>query len=640
MKRIISLFMSVVLLLSVCSSAAYAEESKNEYSDYPVVVVPGYASSPMYRIDEETGEKIHVWNIMIDEIIEAFFSRIADVCIGIKKLSQGDAEYIAKAVGEEFIRMYGDLACNDDGSSVYDVKRYHFDPAETNDVYLMQKYPDSSFCRFESEIMGDYSQYIGHENIFNFACDFRMGAIACAAELDEYITAVKKYTGKDKVNIFSISHGGQVTGTYLSVYGEKGDVNNAVMTVPALGGSAVIYDALTQNINFDEEELLRFVEYGMMYEEDYHLLLESDCLGFADDILNAFVPYAFEVLGNWGSIWDFVPSEYYEELKAKYLDKDANAEIIAKSDRMHYEIMPNFAGNFKKAQDAGTKISIIAGYALPIVTGSQDSSDGIITTKSSTGAECARVNERFSDGYLQKVRSAEYKVSPAMDTDISCGYLPDNTWLVENMFHGMMYKDPYTDNLLETLLLTDKLDDVNTDPNFPQYHANTSPSSGIWAAFDNSTEGFLSSADTRLTVKNLSKKYKLKILSVKNNAGLSFDFANSRVIDPGETIQLEFSGEAEEASLVKKDVVIDFALIGSVTPLCERTFNFTLMNGDDSAYDETAPYSPLCEKNIIQKYAPNYVTGFLKASGLEPLAVIAVNIVSAWLGAILNLLKG
>lgn len=636
MKKIISFFMSVVLIFSASSAAVYADDNGGDYSDCPVVVVPGYASSPMYRIDEETGEKIHVWNIMADEIIEAFFSRITDVCIGVKKLAQGDAEYIAKAVGEEFIRMYGDLACNDDGSSVYDVKRYHFDPAETNDVYLMEKYPDSSFCRFESEIMGDYSQYIGHENIFNFACDFRMGAAACAAELDEYITAVKEYTGKDKVNIFSISHGGQVTGTYLSIYGGKGDVNNAVMTVPALGGSAVIYDVLTQNIKFDEEELLKFVEYGMMYEEDYHLLLESGCLDFVDDVLNAFVPYALEVLGNWGSIWDFVPSEYYEELKNKYLDKDLNAEIIKKSDYMHYDIMPNFTNSFKKAQQAGTNISIIAGYGLPIVTGSQDSSDGIITTKASTGALCANVDERFSDGYTQKNWFYDRKVSPAMNTDISCGYLPDNTWLVEDMFHGMMYKDSYSDSLLEKLLLTDELKDVNSDNNFPQFHANTSPSSGIWAAFDVSKEGFVSSDDTKLTVKNLSSKYKLKITSVKTNMGLNFDIANTEVINPGETAEIFFDGELLKAGLVKKEIVIDFVLIGSVTPLCERTFNFTVLNGENAEYDESEPFSSLCEKNIVERYAPESVTEFLKRCGFEQLAVMLVNTFTTWVGILLG----
>lgn len=636
MKKIISFFMSVVLIFSASSAAVYADDNGGDYSDCPVVVVPGYASSPMYRIDEETGEKIHVWNIMADEIIEAFFSRITDVCIGVKKLAQGDAEYIAKAVGEEFIRMYGDLACNDDGSSVYDVKRYHFDPAETNDVYLMEKYPDSSFCRFESEIMGDYSQYIGHENIFNFACDFRMGAAACAAELDEYITAVKEYTGKDKVNIFSISHGGQVTGTYLSIYGGKGDVNNAVMTVPALGGSAVIYDVLTQNIKFDEEELLKFVEYGMMYEEDYHLLLESGCLDFVDDVLNAFVPYALEVLGNWGSIWDFVPSEYYEELKNKYLDKDLNAEIIKKSDYMHYEIMPNFANSFKKAQQAGANISIIAGYGLPIVTGSQDSSDGIITTKASTGALCANVDERFSDGYTQKIGFYDRKVSPAMNTDISCGYLPDNTWLVEDMFHGMMYKDSYSDNLLEKLLLTDELKDVNSDNNFPQFHANTSPSSGIWAAFDVSKDGFVSSDDTKLTVKNLSSKYKLKITSVKTNMGLNFDIANTEVINPGETAEIFFDGELLKAGLVKKEIVIDFVLIGSVTPLCERIFNFTVLNGENAEYDESEPFSSLCEKNIVERYAPENVTEFLKRYGFEQLTVMLVNTLTTWVGILLG----
>ena len=249
---------------------------------------------------------------------------------------------------------------------------------------------------------------------------------------------------------------------------------------------------------------------------------------------------------------------------------------------------------------------------------------------------CANIDERFSDGYTQKISSADYKVSPAMDTDISCGYLPNNTWLIENMFHGMMYKDSYSDDLLEKLLLTDEIEDVNSDPNFPQFHANTSPSSGIWAAFDNSKEGFVSSADTKLTVKNLSTKYKLKIMSVKNNMGLNFDFANTAVLNPGETAEISFSGKLQNTGLAKKEIVIDFVLLGSITPLCERTLNFTLMNGENALYDGNKPTSPLCEKNLIDRYAPENTVGCLKRFGLEQTAVMVVNIITSWVGILLG----
>ena len=57
-----------------------------------------------------------------------------------------------------------------------------------------------------------------------------MSAIVCAQQLDEYIQSVKEYTGKDRVNLIPVSHGGQVSATYLALYGQKNDVDTAVLS--------------------------------------------------------------------------------------------------------------------------------------------------------------------------------------------------------------------------------------------------------------------------------------------------------------------------------------------------------------------------------------------------------------------------
>ena len=124
-----------------------------------------------------------------------------------------------------------------------------------------------------------------------------MGAETCATMLDEYIQTVKKHSGKDKVNIFAVSHGGQVTATYLNLFGWKGDVDNAVLTIPAIGGAGIAYDAMVENSEFDEESLFRFIENGTMMEENMNWLVKAQQLGFLDDILNSLVPYLKEILG-------------------------------------------------------------------------------------------------------------------------------------------------------------------------------------------------------------------------------------------------------------------------------------------------------------------------------------------------------
>ena len=505
-KRLLSLLLSVLLVLSLFPAAFAAEKEQRAYSQYPCIVVPGYAGSGMYRLDED-GNKILVWGVDMNEIIATIFHHIAELGAGLAMLSVGNAKMLGETVGREFYNLYYDLACNDDGSSVYPLQRCQVTAEEGNSAVLQAQYPDG-YYQHEYEIMSDVAQYVGgRENVYNFNCDFRMGAPFCAAQLDEFIQSVKAHSGKDKVNIFSLSHGGQVTGTYLTLYGDKGDVNNAVMTVPALGGAALAYDVLSGKLALDEYDLMRFIEHGMMWETDFNWLLKAQQLGFLDQILYYFRPYALKVLGNWGSMWDFVPTRYYEDVKAQLLDPVKNEALIEKSDYMHYEVMPDFANGFRRAQAAGTNVFIIAGYDNPSVTGLQESSDAIITIEDATGATPAPFGMRYNDGYTQKVDTGFYQLSPSMTIDASTAYLPAQTFFVENLYHGMTYKDEYTKNLLFTLLLTDEIEDVRSDPAFPQFHATTNKSHSVFAAFDRSTEGFCDSGDTALIVTNLLSQF-------------------------------------------------------------------------------------------------------------------------------------
>ena len=599
MKKLISVLLCIVLVLS-SSVTAFAAFNEEDYNGYPVIVVPGYSSSAQYRIDEN-GEKVHVWGIDYNEIIVALLKNIAEVGINIGALANGNGKALGKTVGREFAKLYYDMACNPDGSSVYPLQRYCVTAEESNRANMLKTNDGSLIYQHETEIMGEYAQYIGDENIYNFNCDFRMGAPFCAKQLDEFIQSVKEYSGKDKVNIFAVSHGGQVTGTYLTLYGYKGDVNNAVMTVPALGGAGLAYDILAGDIDFDEEGLLHFIEHGMMEETDYNWLVRANELGFLDEVLNAMLPYVYEVMGYWGSIWDFCPTEYYEELKEKHLDPVESAELIEKSDYMHYQVMPEFSNGFKRAQAAGTDVFIVAGYDNKIVTGLNESSDGIITITASTGATAAPFGKRFADGYTQKVDTGFYQVSPSMTIDASTSYLPEHTWFVENFYHGMIYKDPYTAELLKTLLLTENIKDVHSSESFPQFHATTNKSHSVHAAFNNSTEGFVTSKDTSLVVKNLSEKYKMKITSVSAR-GVDISFPGSlftKVLEPGESIELSFNGKIPEVSRSNFDLVVDYTLIGSPTPMGERLFNFTLMNGEAPAFNSEEPF---VDANLVSDF--------------------------------------
>ncbi|MGI6745570.1 MAG: esterase/lipase family protein [Acutalibacteraceae bacterium] len=624
MKRFLSAAVAFVILFCTISGEAFALVPE-DVTELPVVIVPGYSASQMYYTAED-GSSEHVWGVVMSDIVTELLSRIADVGRGLRDLVWGNPESIAKTVGEGFIKLYGKLACNDDGSSMYNLSLYYSSAEETNSAVLMEKHPDGNF-RHEIEIMSEVAQYVGNDMIFNFNCDFRMSAVDCAIALDTYIEDVLSYTGAQKVNIIAISHGGQVTATYLSLYGYKKQVNNAVLNVPAIGGAGLAYDVLKGDFDFDEKTLLQFVEYGLINETDYNWLVEAERLGFLDAVLNELQPYVLEILGNWESIWDFIPLQYYEEMKAQHLDPVENAALIASSDFFHYSVMPMFNTSLQSCnEEYDMHVSIIAGTDIPIVTGLKENSDGIITTASSTGALVAPYSKRFSDGYTAINCDNSY-VSPAMTVDASTAYLPETTWFVEGLFHGMEFKDSYSASLLLILLLTDEIQDVYSNADFPRFHATTNAALSVFAQFNNSVEGYVSSGDTSLIITNLSKEYSMKVIAVTcNGMDIVFNLSGIKDLSVGESVCVPFSGNVPAVSKSYCNITITYILSGTPTFLNERKLNFTIDNGEAPCYELGEPYTDLNESYI--GYIPDDLNVAFQDLGILRSMSILLNVIT------------
>lgn len=627
MKKIISVLLAVLMLFTAFSTGVFAAAEIRELTEYPVIMVPGYSSSELYRLDEN-GEVVHVWGDAFGQAMPEVEANLGGIIADMGTfLLAGNVEPIAKRLGEGFQRIFGDMKTNPDGSSYYELKNYINTAEECCFATLMEKYPEGRH-QAEGQMMSDVIAKVGAENCFVFTCDFRMGAVECANKLKGFIDDVLAYTNKDKVNILAVSHGGQVSGTYLTLFGQEGKVNNAVLTVPALGGAGIAYDAFNspfEGFDFGDVALITFIEHGFVLDEDFHYLVQAGQLGFLDDLADALIPYVMPIMGTWGSMWDFVPLEYYESMKEKRLDAQENAAVISKSDFMHYQIQsPDgdyyFAKGFEKAQAVGTNVYILAGYDVQIVTGMPASSDAIITTAASTGATCAPMGKRFADGYTQKVDTGFYQVSPSMTVDASTCYLPEHTWLIEDYHHGMTYWDEYTKTLMYTLLLNDESYDVHSFPEYPQFHATTNASHSIFATFDGGNEGYVTADATKLLVTNLSATKTITVLAANvYGSDLKLDFMPV-ILLPGQTKSFDIKGEIPEGSVKNFEITLSY-LIDSVTLVGERTFEFTLMNGEKAEYDAENPLveaDPVPaidsvlkdnEKDVLEKYGVKGIAG-------------------------------
>ncbi|MBQ6119544.1 MAG: hypothetical protein IJK98_09955, partial [Clostridia bacterium] len=518
MKKTLSVILTLLLLFA-CLPTAFAAEEPVIDPAYPTIIVAGYSSSSLY-LNTENGPK-KVWGVNVNDILQEVLHNIAKVGLSLGALTVGKTDYLADTVGEGAVDLYGVLACNPDGSSVNDLSTFPQEAAKTQFSYLYAS--GNGDQTHESEIMADIAALYGedgYDHIFCFMHDFRKNIIFAAETLDRYIDDVLAFTGAEKVNLFAVSHGGEICAVYFSEYGHKNVVHNAVLTVPAIGGAALAYDVMSGNIVFDEDTLLNFIQNGMMLQEDYDWLVKASQLGFLDPLCNRIagnwvVP---KIMGYWGSIWDFIPAEYYDELKNEQLDPVESADLIAKSDYFHHEILANIRETFAACADKGMNLYIVAGSGMPAVTGLQEQSDMVITVNASTGARTAPYGSRFSDGYPQEravcADETHNHLSPDMCVDVSGGYLPDQTWIVNGMYHGNAWRDEYSKDLCLKLFFSDERMNVYTDPAYPQFRYSSSVNYAVTATLDRSPQGYWSGEDTALTVTNLSQKYKMQLISV------------------------------------------------------------------------------------------------------------------------------
>ncbi len=623
MKKIIAILLSVILIMSVSvfPVSAAVLPGDEDISEYPVIIVPGFSSSLL----SENGKQ--VWYFNYDEIIELVLTRIVELGVGLGALSLGNANVIAKTLGREMSGVFEILRCNPDGTSVYDVAPSVFDPSITNKKYLDENC--DGLYQHEPESAEYLQEFISTDNIFSFQVDFRMGAEYCAGQLDKYITSVKEYTKADKVNLYGVSHGGQVTATYLNLYGYKGDVDNAVMTVPAIGGAGIAYDLMNQSVSLDEEGLMRYIQRGMMWEDDYDWLLKAVNFGFIDNVLNALIPYVFEAIGYWGSLWDFLPADKYEAVKTKLLDSEKSAALIEQSNRFHYEILASMDEKLQALVDGGMNISIIAGTGSKVVSGWNEQSDYIITTKSSTGAETAPFGERFPNGYVQENScGGKNKISPDFTVDASTAYLPDNTWFVDGLGHGMTCKDDYTLTLLETLLLTDQIESVYSDPDYPQFMYSTNSSETVHLRFKDCAYGEITGDTNTLTIKNCCKTYSVNLFAIVcGGINLNFKVDPNIKIAPGESIEITFTGEIPKVSGKMCTFTVYYTTDGTI-PLSYKTQNFTINNGEkiENGNDYADAFEKLPFDRIISVTAKDAMMKF----GIYDLLAMFYNILYYW----------
>lgn len=563
--------MCAVIVFSGCVIAGAAED------DTPVIFIPGFLETVMgINIDEKNEEQL--WPFTVPTLLGKIVTESPSLVTLIANLAFGNFGSAGSMLGGDAEDILHKLTCNPDGSSAYGVGSFPQDPALCN-VGHLANYKLGKYLAMVA-IAKDVAEKTDPDRTFVFCYNSQLDSLSLASQLRSFIKSVKKYTGSSKVRLCSHSYGGQIIASYFYRYLNDCDVEKAVMIYPALAGTDAIKYILEADADVPFDDILVFVENLLELSTEAEKLLIKKYFHYIDEFACGGLAELAGMWRYWSSMYSLCSNEYYELLKKEFLDPAESAPIIKANDIIHYDLMPNLGKIFKKCQAKGIDLAVISGSGVQECLGGDDNTDVLLPTKLATGAYCTKYGEHFPDGYKAKRTSCKNPkhnhVSPAMDIDASAAFLPENTWFVERAFHGAYPNQDYTMSLIETLLLTDDIKNVFSDPAYPQFGYSDNVNMGILFGFDKSQTGFLSSGDSAIVIKNLNNVTPVKILSVTaSGLDIKFDALKSAAVLPGKSVKINFGGNIPEVKAKRTEITVKYAEGASVNTM---TRSFTINN--------------------------------------------------------------
>lgn len=430
MKKFLCIFLSVIMLMSVTSLFAFAQDDTT-----PVIFVDGIGSSA--TINTETGETVFPpsSDVIISGVSEAAFPLI-------KAIASGNYEDASEPLCNALVTIFDPMACDENGDPVY----------PTTSAYAM---PDaetilSGKMAIETENLG-----FDAEEIVYFSYDWRMDMQTVASELNDLVKAVKDATGAEKVNLVGFSMGSCVVTTYLYDYGYD-DIKDVVILSGAYNGVSTCGEPFSGQIAFDSTGMVTFLktmfgdsisDYLIMTLID--ILNQSGVLGnildIAEEMNYAILDDVFEMglkttFARMPGIWSVIPYNMYDSAKELLIGDNVSDEFVAKIDYYHDEVQANNKAILDGVIENGGHLAVIAKYGStipPVCVSQLNIGDMVIdTVYTSFGATCANANTTLGKDYVQAVDCGHDHISADNMIDASTCAYPEYTWFIKDLMHA------------------------------------------------------------------------------------------------------------------------------------------------------------------------------------------------------------
>lgn len=472
MKKLLSILLCVLLLLTPVLTVCAAAENESGSPGQPLVIVRGMDFDGLYVNYGEENER--------NTLVTPGFRDIFSLVLSLLFTYASDKTLNIDAALKFTDKLLGSMACDKNGDSLYSVGYDKYPLPVSNYPDLLAE-ATADGASGEVGIIGSAIEAYGADNVYYFTYDWRLDPLDTADSLNETIERAKSGSGSDKVDIICCSMGGIVTDSYIYKYGYD-NINKCVFNSSTFCGTYVTGDLFQGKVIITGDMLKKYL--GNFIGGNFLLKLLSffgvfDAVAdLAMDIVDNYKDYIYDnflrdVFVTMPSLWAIVqPEEYEASLEYMFPTQDIKNEysgLISRADRLQ-EMVRQMDGILLEMQQNGVDVAVVASYdtqMIPVYESAVLQSDGTLDAALMFGRATVSVTgETLGDDY--KAKNPEH-LSPDNCVDLSEVLFPEYTWAIKGSPHvGGAY---HTDmgEFIMWLLTYDGQPTVNSNEKYPQF---------------------------------------------------------------------------------------------------------------------------------------------------------------------------
>lgn len=484
MKKVISIFLTLLLLFSLCTPVfAYVPEFG---STTPIINISG-DSTGIYNAAQELIYPTSVNTEDKDNLVSSVANVLLPFLLDGLLLDKWDHYYDAfeKEIGE----IYSQSVLDENGEATNGSGMANSEKAALNTRFSRNISKNGFF---------DLTDYT-----YNYAYDWRLDPFVTADDLEAHIDMVLAATGAEKVNLVGRCLGGTVVLAYLEKYGTS-KIRSITFDGTVANGCERISEALSGQFYIDMGALKRWKKDENAYKnmrDDPLTFLDSflvetaellEATGVGDSLIESFYKTVYKkvykelisrlglvTVGTWPGYWAAVKSCDYDLAKETVFGKEGSnkraqyAGLIEKIDHYDETIRQRIPEILLSAKESGVMVYVMAKYGaqmMPLYQCYDEIGDLYVTLSSSSfGATTAKLTGTLSDEYIA-ARKAEGKgkyISPDRQVDTSTCVLPDQTWCFKGIIHYNWNTEVI--DLILKLIASDTQLSVDSFPEYPAF---------------------------------------------------------------------------------------------------------------------------------------------------------------------------